>query len=123
MKNLIQKWEKTGLLDHTDPENTDNVSKILNSVALILIKKYPNTDSKEGNELAGIILPIIERLYKKIGSSAFPNENWLVNDCLQFLNNHRKLYEVDTTNYGEIEFGSMYCEDVVERLKTPIRNV
>lgn len=122
-----EKWRQTGLLEKLDNEELNNEDKCnelaaaLEAMAHRLLEDVPPY-TKESDQFASMILPIVRRLYDEI--KPLPNIHWIYADFKQFYNENKELREklwktainkIDS----EAEFTALYVDDVVNRLTNP----
>lgn len=116
MNKLTEKWRVTGLLDGLINETTcDKLAGYLDTVATRLIKE------KNSEQLCGIMIPIVRRVYDRVPPDKFPLVDWLYDDCKKWVDGHKKLLErLMNESYnkidGEAEFVALYTDDVVNRI-------
>lgn len=117
MNTLAEKWSKTGLLEDLYTDNQFNfISEKLEEVYNQIVNGSPD------EKLASLIFPSMRRIYDYLNEDEMPTGKWLVDDCRNFLHKEKKLYDSLWENAinkidGEMKFVSLYCEDVIKRLK------
>lgn len=122
-----EKWRQTGLLEKLDNEELDNEDKCnelasaLEVMAHRLLEDVPPY-TKESEQFASMILPIVRRLYDEV--KPFPNIHWIYADFKQFYNEKKQLRQElwETAMHkidAEAEFTALYVDDVVNRLTNP----
>lgn len=117
-----EKWRQTGLLEQMDNEDQCNeLASALEVMAHRLLEDVPPY-TKESEQFASMILPIVRRLYEDI--KPLPNIHWIHDDFKRFYHENKELREklwktainkIDS----EAEFTALYVDDVVNRLTNP----
>jgi hypothetical protein len=122
MNKTTEKWRQTGLLEYLENETQcDELALSLEQMAHRLLKDVPPY-TKESEEFASMILPIVRRVYDE--ANVFPSTEWLYNDFKQFCVDKKHLKEEwhETAMHkidAEAEFTAYYVDDVVARLTNP----
>jgi len=114
-QEITSKWNKTGMLDGLSNNDKDDVSTLLEELALYLIART------SGKELTSFdyffnctILPILRRLYVELSKGKpTPNVVWLINDYERYITEN-KLFPL---NPPEMDTEYEICCDYVERVK------
>lgn len=123
IKETTDRWNKTGLLDGMKENDMSIMAVILELIVQELIKTCPpdNTPEKRKHEeFSGMILPIARRVFEQLEGKKFPDIKWLIEDYEKFYKERGYLIKDLNTHHavdGEAEFCSMYCTDVVGRIK------
>ena len=122
MNKITEKWRPTGLLEDLETETQcDELALALENMVHRLLKDVPPY-TPDSERFAGMILPIVRRLYENIHPT-LPTE-WLYNDFKQFYTDKKQLREewhetaINKID-AEAEFTAYYVDDVANRLKNP----
>lgn len=130
MNKTTEKWRQTGLLEYLDNETQcDELALALESMAHRLLKNVPPY-TKESEQFASMILPIVRRVYEEIVRRVYedvnvlPSTEWLYNDFKKFYTDKKHLmaeWHKNAVNKidAEAEFTAHYVDDVVTRLTNP----
>ena len=120
--NITEKWRQTGLLEYLENETQcDELALALEEMAHRLLKDVPPY-TKESEKFAGMILPIVRRVYED--ANVRPSTEWLYNDFKKFYTDKKQLMEewhesaINKID-AEAEFTAYYVDDVVTRLTNP----
>ena len=122
MNKTTEKWRQTGLLEYLENETQcDELALSLEQMAHRLLKDVPPY-TKESEEFASMILPIVRRVYDE--ADVLPSTEWLYNDFKQFCVDKKHLKEEweKTAMHkidAEAEFTAYYVDNVVARLTNP----
>jgi len=129
MKRITEKWDKTGLLDELNKKQKGECALVLDEITkvLLLMAEPLKKNSKEYNkhdEYCGFILPMARRIYSTIYPKKFPDIDWFMKDCKEFLDKNKNLYnELKKSSYialdAEAELAHLYevyCIKQIEKL-------
>ena len=72
-KNLVTKWEKTGLLEGIESDfERSSIATLLENQARELVKEASSTGtSANSEEWAGVALPLVRRIFSEIAAKEF----------------------------------------------------
>lgn len=126
IEEITNRWDTTGLLDNLNEDQKAECALLLNRIAQILLKDCPLKENKEEynkhDELCGIILPAARTIYDKTYvTKKFPNIEFLVQDCKEFLIAHKELYD-DLKScsshplIAEKDMCEIYVDDFIKRM-------
>jgi hypothetical protein len=126
-KEITKKWDKTGLLDELNNKQKGECALVLDKIAQILVRQAEplKKDTKEYNihdRYCGVILPMARRIYSSIYPKKFPDIDWFMKDCKEFLDKNKDLYnELKKSSYNaldaEAEMVSLYVEDCIKKIE------
>lgn len=120
MNTTTEKWRPTGLLEDLENETQcDELALALDNMAHRLLKDVPPY-TPDSERFAGMILPIVRRLYDNIHPT-LPTE-WLYNDFKQFYTDKKQLrqewHETAINKIdAEAEFTAYYVDNIVSRFE------
>jgi hypothetical protein len=122
-----KKWDKTGLLDELNNKQKTECALVLEKIAQILVMQAEplEKDTKEYNiheQYCGFVLPIARRIYSSIYPKKFPDIDWFMKDCKEFLDKNENLYnELKKSSYialdAEAELICLYVEDCIKKIE------
>ena len=126
MKNeLVERWEKTGLLDKMDDFNKSECATSLQECADLLTGQrnvyMKEIDSAIGENgfFAGHILPIVRRIYEtEEGAAKAPSLSmeWLMEDFGEYSKRMYHIYK-DLDNYHEVDGGAEFVQAYMSMLE------
>jgi hypothetical protein len=125
MNAIVERWEKTHLLDELDDVDKSRCATRLQECADLLIGKRKDfmkkIDEAIGEEgfMAGYILPIVRRLYetKELASkSSKKSIEWLMEDFGEY---SKRMYHVckDLEKYHQVDGGAEFVHLYMMHLK------
>jgi hypothetical protein len=109
-KNLVSKWEKTGLLQELPDYKKLPCAKSLEEMAQVLInKRHDKCDivGYDNEKIAGTLLPIVRLLYNE-NIAVMPFMSQLYDDYISFISGDMEAF-----------ICQYYIKDYVDRLKFP----
>lgn len=117
--DVVNKWEGTGLLDATKPDDKNELATLLDKLAQHLVIKQLNKEP-DTEEIAGCILPILVVLHNEHRDICPKDMKVLLDDFEKFYNKNKGLID-DLNSYisqnGEKEFCELYVYSLIHNIK------
>lgn len=111
-KNTVEKWDKTGLLEATKESDKQELADKLERLAQVLVN-YKSIGAPNMEEVAGIILPILVRMYNERRDVCPTDMEKFYKEFVKDYDSHKALID-DLNSYisqdGEREFCALYVE-------------
>ena len=118
MNEVASKWQMTGLLEGLTDSQKEECANHLEEVANFLIKKSKTPEKKFFDEdYAGMMIPIIRRIYDSKLRNTMPDMEWLCYDFASHIKKSKLKREDHYTGMMdyEAELCAEYTEDLVKR--------
>lgn len=112
--NLVNKWEKTGLLEATHPQDRFELATLLEDLCQYLINRKADELQKKlvteqtTEEIAGFVLPVLVRLYNERREVCPKDMGWLLEDFEKYYSKKREEFR-ELKKHHDIDEEAEFC--------------